>query len=138
MHMIPAVDMTPHQDRIVMPSDRYQEPDRGDFRTLSKLARVIEEFRKEQPAIPSAYIATFLQVAMKPGQGPTEYAKALGSIQPVLSRTLSEIGIKAREREEPLYWVDREEDPENRRTKRFFLTGKGQALLHRIIKIMEE
>jgi DNA-binding MarR family transcriptional regulator len=75
---------------------------------------------------------------MKPGDGPTEYAKAMGSIQPVLSRSLSEIGVKARERDQPFYWVDREEDPENLRRKRFYLTTKGQSLLKRVLTIMEE
>jgi DNA-binding MarR family transcriptional regulator len=88
--------------------------------------------------MPSSYIAAFLQVAMKPGEGPTDYAKYLGTIQPVMSRTLSEIGVKARERDEPLFWVDREEDRENMRKKRFFLTAKGQALLRRILKILDE
>jgi DNA-binding MarR family transcriptional regulator len=121
-----------------MPIDRFQAPDDGDLKTLNKLYRVIEEFRKEQPAMPTSYISAFLQVAMKPGEGPTDYAKALGTIQPVMSRYLSEIGIKAREREEPLHWVDREEDLQNLRKKRFFLTAKGRGLMHRIIKILEE
>lgn len=138
MQMIPAIDATPHPERTRVTPDRYQAPSKGDIRHLNKLLRVIEEFRKERPAIPASYISSFLVVATKPGSGPTEYAKDLGVIQPTVSRMLNEIGVKAREREEPLKWVDRVEDPLNARQKKFFMTSKGQALLKRVLDIMDE
>jgi hypothetical protein len=57
-------------------------------------------------ALAAAPLAAFLTVARHPGLGPTGYAKLLGTIQPIMSRILLEIGRKARAREEGLGLVD--------------------------------
>lgn len=99
---------------------------------LSRLQHIIAEFRKLMPGLPAGYIDAFLAVALKPGLGPTDYAKVLGTAQPIMSRVLMEIGEQARGREEPLHLVVSRRHPENRRQICYYLTAKGYALALRI------
>lgn len=120
-----------------MISDRYQAPDEDDIRKAMRFYQAVNAFRTIDPKIPSSYVAAFMAVAMKPGQGPTEYAKMLGTIQPIASRVLLEIGIKAREREKALGLVDRVADPNNLRQQMYYLTPKGKALFRQVMDILE-
>ena len=107
------------------------------LQSLRRLRIAVEEFRRIYPAMPTAYLDAFLAVALKPGLGPTEYAKMLGSTQPIMSRLLLEIGEQSREREEPLHLVVSRRHPENRRQICYFLTSKGYALALRIGLMIE-
>lgn len=87
--------------------------------------------------MPSSYIAAFLAVAIKPGFGPSQYAKDLGTIQPIASRLLLEIGPKAREREGPgMGLVTRKTSPEDGREVEYTLTSEGARLAREIGRML--
>ena|SRR5215204_5236996 len=99
--------------------------------------RVVSAFRKVDPKMPTSYMAALLAVAMKPGHGPTEYAKDLGTIQPIMSRILLEIGVPVREGAQGLGLVDRRVSAESLRNQEYYLTQKGKALLREIAAALE-
>lgn len=100
--------------------------------TLSRLRNVVAAFRSIEQNLPAAYIDTFLAVALKPGQGPTDYAMMLGTLQPSASRLLGEIGGHPRTRATALHLVEAHPHPESRRNIMYYLTPKGYALAYRV------
>jgi len=118
--------------------DRFAVPPDEEARRLDLMMRLLNAFRAREPKMTSGYIAAFLAVARHPGQGPTDYAKMLGTIQPIMSRTLLEIGKKARTRQEGLGLVDSEANPDDLRLNRYFLTSKGRMLYKDIQDILEQ
>lgn len=102
------------------------------LKSLGRLKDVIGAFRSLEPNLPASYIDAFLAVALRPGQGPTDYAVMLGTIQPVASRTLMEIGESARTRATPLHLVASYPHPESRRQVMYQLTPKGYTLAYRV------
>jgi hypothetical protein len=112
--------------------DRYEAPAEDDARRLRLVADILETAR-EHGFETTSYLAAFLTVARHPGLGPTGYAKLLGTIQPIMSRILLEIGRQARAREEGLGVVDSEIDPDNFRQRKYFLTPTGLRLYEDLI-----
>lgn len=121
-----------------MPTDpRFEPPEGKDAVTIEKLSRVIDHFRLVDSKMPTSYVAAFLAVTMKPGNGPTEYARMCGTIQPIISRILLEIGPKARRGEGlGLGLVDRVVHETSLRNQRYFLTAKGKHLLASVLRTM--
>lgn len=110
----------------------------ADAHALKKCWRIIEAFRKVDHKIPASYIAAFLAVALQPSKGPTHYAQVLGTIQPIASRLLLELGAKARHKDESLGLVDREVSAHSLRDQEYFLTHKGAALMAELISIIND
>lgn len=118
-------------------SGKVQKLSDADAAAMRKVQRIIEAFQRIDHKIPSTYIAAFIAVALDPGKGPTQYAKALNSTQPLVSRFLLEIGQKSRYRDEPLGLVDRDVSPHSLREQEYFLTPRGRALVQEIVDILE-
>lgn len=114
---------------------RFAAPDEEDAARLETGLEIVNAFREIDPKMPSSYMAMFLAVAKEPGRGPTHYAETLGTIQPMASRILLEIGIKARERAEPLGLVDRAQG-EDLRSQAYFLTPKGRILERKLLNVL--
>jgi DNA-binding MarR family transcriptional regulator len=122
-----------------MPNNkRFHELNDEDAKTFRKLQRAIEAFRSLDPRMPSSYIAAFLAVVLEPGKGPTEYAQDLGTIQPIMSRVLLEIGTKARMRDEGLQLVDRQVSDVSLRNQEYFLTPKGRQLMNQLLRALRD
>jgi DNA-binding MarR family transcriptional regulator len=114
------------------------EPDERERKAALRAFRVVDAFREVEPRMPSSYMAAFLAVAMKPGYGPTEYAKDLGTIQPIMSRILLEIGEHPRAGSEGLGLVDRRVSSESLRNQEYYVTPKGRTLLRNIATALED
>lgn len=113
--------------------DRFAELPDDTFERIELLARAMEVFREYGPNFPMSYALAFLLVALKPGRGVNEYAKEMGSLQPVASRALLEIGPKSSRHDREGYgWIDSEVDLNDRRYRKLFLTPKGKLLLKKI------
>lgn len=119
-------DMSEAADR------RFAPPGDEEAATLDLGIDLINCFREVDPKMPSSYMAMFMAVAREPGMGPTHYAQRIGTIQPIASRILLEIGIKARERQQPLGLVDRTSGSEDLRSQAYYLTTKGRLLERKI------
>lgn len=102
-----------------------------DARALMRLAWALEHFRTVYPKGTIRQASAFLAVAITPGFGPTEYAKALGTIQPIASRWLLDLGSAGREHE-GLGLVERKPDPENLRQVKYSLSPKGKVLARKL------
>jgi DNA-binding MarR family transcriptional regulator len=118
-------------------ADRYRAPDDEDVRRIDIATRFVNVFRMQEARMTASYMAAFLAVAKNPGQGPTEYAKACGTTQPIMSRLLLELGSHARVREQGIGLVDREVDPGNLRQTRYFLTNKGRIVYREVIETLK-
>lgn len=119
-------------------NSKFHELNDDDARALRKLKRAIESFRALDPRMPTSYVDAFLSVCLEPGKGPTDYAQDMGTIQPIASRVLLEIGGKARLREESLELVDRQVSDASLRNQEYFLTPKGRQLMNQLLKIWKE
>ena len=117
-----------------MSAGRFDPPTGQEATTLDRLSMVIDAFRLVDPKMPSSYISAFLAVARKPGFGPSEYAKMIGTIQPIMSRVLLEIGPRSREGGAGYGLVDRVVHEESLRNQRYFLTPKGKQMIQQITK----
>lgn len=102
-----------------------------DTRALMRLAWALEHFRTVYPKGTIRQASAFLAVAITPGWGPTEYAKALGTIQPIASRWLLDLGSSGREHE-GLGLVERTTSLENLRHVHYTLSPKGDVLARKL------
>lgn len=121
---------------MIKSSTRIHEPSEVELKALRRAKRMIELFRTLEPRMPSSYIDAFLTVALKPGLGPTEYARELHTLQPIASRILMEIGNYARERENALGLVDRQLSSTSAAKHEYFLTPDGRRLMAQVVDIM--
>lgn len=119
-----------------MTNTRAHKLSEAEAQALVKCRRIVEAFRKVDHKMPASYIAAFLAVALEPSKGPTHYAKSLGTIQPIASRLLLEIGPKARHKDEPLGLVDKDVSAHSLRDHEYFLTHKGKQLMGELTAIM--
>ena len=117
-------------------STRFHELTDDQREALEKLKQVVDLVRAIEARVPTSYLDAFLCVAREPGKGPTHYAKRMNTIQPIASRVLLEIGVKARERNASLGLVDRQIDPETLKRHEYFLTPKGRRLLAQMFQAM--
>jgi len=104
---------------------------------LRAALEVIEAFRAVDTAMPSGYMAAFLQVAINPGQSVSTYAPELGMVTPVASRVLLEIGKKTRTGGVGMELVDSQQSAQDLRFVQYFVTTKGRALVAKIIRAIE-
>lgn len=102
-----------------------------DARALMRMAWSIDRFRAVHPGATLRQASAFLAVAISPGHGPTEYAKALGTIQPICSRWLLDLSHSGRDKE-GLGLLERQVDTENLRLVHYTLTASGEALAHQM------
>lgn len=107
-----------------------------EVRVLSRVFDIFSAFREVAPSIPASYAQAFLAVAMNPGQPTGTYAKSIGMMQPVVSRTLLEIGKKSRTGGMGLDLVFSVDDAQDLRVKRYQLTEKGNKLIQSLLKVM--
>ena len=118
-------------------SNKFDQLEGSEAIALDRLAAVIDAFRLVDPKMPSSYISAFLAVARKPGFGPTEYAKITGTIQPIMSRILLEIGPRSRDGSGPgMQLVDRQIDEVSLRNHRYYLTPKGKQLQSQVLRYL--
>lgn len=115
---------------------RFASPTEDDARVIRAVIDVLRVFREESPTIPVSYAIAFLLVALKPGGGTTDYMGGLDTIQPIMSRILLALGNKERRKpadESGFKLIDFAPDPLDLRRNRTFLTGKGKALLNKVL-----
>lgn len=108
-----------------------------DEMRLMGMAQSMDLMLNINPKMPLHYARTFIEVAIHPGKGPTLYAKALGTTQPVISRVLQEIGDHTRHRDRADGLVDWTFAPHSIREKEFRLTPKGMTLMSDILDALQ-
>jgi DNA-binding MarR family transcriptional regulator len=113
--------------------DVSEKLDRDDSIKAQRLLHAINEFRDIESAFPASYMAAFLLVALKPGGGPTDYAKHLGTVPPVASRMLLEVGEKQRNGKPGCGLIERHQDINDFRATHYTLTPKGKKFLRRLL-----
>ncbi|SDR31636.1 hypothetical protein SAMN05519103_01954 [Rhizobiales bacterium GAS113] len=118
-------------------SDRFKGLDEDDLRVFRRLDNVLAQLQSKGINTLN-HARAFLNVAMEPGQGPTHYGTKLGAIQPVVSRLLLELGIRARSGEKGLGLIDRDEAPDDLRGKRYHMTPEGRVFTKAIAGILEK
>lgn len=104
----------------------------SEARGILRASWIVHEFRSAGHRLTANNIAAFLAVANSPDLGPTEYAKLLGTMQPVASRWLLDLGPKGREGSEGMGLLEREPDLMNLRQVRYCLSDRGITLARRV------
>lgn len=107
--------------------------DKMDEHKANRLLQAVNTFREIELAFPASYMATFLLVALKPGGGPTDYARYLGTKPPVASRMLLEVGERRRNGKPGCGLIERHQSSEDFRQTHYTLTPKGKKFLQRLL-----
>jgi DNA-binding MarR family transcriptional regulator len=111
--------------------DRFAKPTDEDAAVLRRLDAVLSNFQSHGINAIS-HVRALLQVALDPGVGPAEYARKLGTLQPVASRLLLDISTETSQGKTGLGLVDRDTDPMSLRNRRTFLTPKGRQVVNSV------
>lgn len=118
-------------------SDRFRGLDEDDHKVIRRLDNALAQLQSRGINTIN-HARALLQVAMEPGQGPTHYGSRLGAIQPVVSRLLLELGIRARNGTPGLNLIDRDEAPDDLRGKRYHMTPDGRVLTKALSGILDK
>jgi DNA-binding MarR family transcriptional regulator len=96
----------------------------------------MDAFRAGRRTMPIQHAYAFLLVALEEGRGVQEYAKRAGVTQAVMTRILFALG-STRQRGKPGYGlVQQTIDTQDARRHQTFLTTKGKALMHEIVRLV--
>jgi DNA-binding MarR family transcriptional regulator len=109
----------------------------NDHKAASAFLRALDAFTGERNAIPTQYIRAFLLIALDEGKTVGEYAIKSGVSPSVMSRHVLDIGEFRRTKQPGLGLVYSKPNVMNLREHNVFLTDKGRALLHKIVRHME-
>jgi len=107
---------------------------KDDHGTLQRCLLLIEAFRAIRRTMPLQHAYAFLLVASEEGHSVSEYAKRAGTTQAVMTRIL--FALSARKRESGYGLVQQVIDPQDGRRTQTFLTAKGKALVHEIVRLV--
>jgi DNA-binding MarR family transcriptional regulator len=105
-----------------------------DKRAATSLFNAMREFMRERGDMPAQYILSFLLVAMEEGQSVTDYARAAGVSNSVMSRHLLDIGDRNRQMDKGFGLVTARPNPMELRKHEYFLTPKGKTLLQHVLR----
>jgi DNA-binding MarR family transcriptional regulator len=103
---------------------------------LRKCLSVIESFRVIRRIMPLQHAYAFLLVASEEGCSVSEYARRAGITQAVMTRILFALGSRSQGLESGYGLVQQAIDLEDSRTTQTFLTAKGKALRHEIVRLI--
>jgi DNA-binding MarR family transcriptional regulator len=109
---------------------------RIDRDTLTSVLALFDAFRSVRHDMPLQHAYTFLLVAIQEGLGVVEYAERADVATSVMTRHLLDLGPHTRKREPGYGLVMMRMDPNDMRRHQTFLTPKGHALLHKVIRNM--
>ena len=109
-----------------------------ETRSLWRLFRAIEEFRRDDPEFPPQLMLTFLYTAMHDGAPMKDIAEAVDIAQSTTSRNVASLDKINRHHEPGYDYVRAVPDPNERRRKVVYLTPKGRKLRDRLVSIFEE
>jgi DNA-binding MarR family transcriptional regulator len=110
----------------------------GQKANLNRGMNFIQAFRKVRHTMPISHAFAFLTVALDEGLGVNEYAERLNVSQTVMTRWLFDIGQQNRSREPGYELVTQRSDPLDLRKHQTFLTDKGRALAHELIRVISK
>ena len=101
----------------------------NNFRALGRVYRIIEEFRKLDPEIPSQAINAFLYIVLHEGCSVKDIGEALNLRQSSASRNVALLSKMHRLGKPGLGLIEAKEDPRDRRWKTVNLTARGRRFL---------
>lgn len=116
-------------------SKALAEHEKDDVR---KLVAALDPFHNIRQTMPMQYIRTFLLVALEEGLGVSEYARRAGVSQSVMSRHLLDIGDRNRHMEEGFGLITFRPNPTDFRKHEIFLTDKGRAIAHQLVRALRK
>lgn len=105
-----------------------------DYKTLTNVKAILDVLNDIDHRMPLSYARAFVEVALHPGKGPSEIGRALNVDQPIMSRTLSEIGDRPRSRNEKLGLVELVPGSPDARLKECYMTHAGLKLMYDLIR----
>jgi DNA-binding MarR family transcriptional regulator len=103
-------------------------------KALTRLVHALDEFEKLSDQFPVSFMKMFLEIALKEGLGPTEYAQRLGKIKGPASRIINTLANSPRHKEKTYDLIKKFDDPQDQRKSPIFLTAKGEALAKRLLR----
>lgn len=101
---------------------------------LERVIRTLDEFENLSDQFPVSYMKMFLEIAVRPGLGPTDYAQRLNKIKGPASRIINSLGSYPRRTEKSYELIDKFDDPHDQRKTPIFLTAKGEALAKKLLR----
>jgi DNA-binding MarR family transcriptional regulator len=96
----------------------------------------MEAFRAIRRLMPLQHAYAFLLVALEEGRSVSEYAKRVGVTQAVMTRILFALSSRAHRRQPGCGLVQQVIDPQDGRRTQTFLTFRGNALVHEMVRLI--
>jgi DNA-binding MarR family transcriptional regulator len=96
----------------------------------------MEAFRAIRRTMPLQHAYAFLLIALEEGRSVSGYAKSAGITQAVMTRILFALSSRNPGHEPHYGLVQQVIDPQDGRRKQTFLTVRGEALMHEIVRLM--
>jgi DNA-binding MarR family transcriptional regulator len=116
----------------------FKKAEGVELDALRSLMAAVEPFREIRPTMPLQYVIAFLLVAMDEGLSVSDYAQRAGVSLSVMSRHLLDIGERNRHMEEGFGLITSRQSPLELRRNEIYLTPKGKALLHKIVRQLKK
>ena len=101
---------------------------------LARLLDTLDEFRLMRATMSIHELSAFIRVGLDEGNNVKHYAQVSGVHPSLMSKHLSDLGVKARNGEQGLNLVEPRKHHTNLRDNAMVLTVKGRALLHKMAK----
>lgn len=133
MNLLPESPVIEGDNAVANGTSVNGKDERAAIRDAHSLIEVFSVLRHD---IPSQTISSFLLVAMEEGLSVLDYAEKAGVAQSVMTRHLLDLGERNRRKEPGLGLVIQRPDPNDLRRHQTFLTPKGRAIYHKIVRIM--
>lgn len=106
-------------------------------KSLSKLRRIIEEFRKMDPEMPSHHAMAFLLIASEEGQSQIAISRALGLSRSAMQRVFDKLSDKGMDGRPPLGLIEGRRGALDPRENCAFLTPAGRRVVEALSFIVE-
>lgn len=101
---------------------------------FTRVIRTLDEFEKLSDQFPVSFMKMFLEITLKEGLGPTDYAERLGKIKGPASRIINILGDHPRNTEKTHGLIEKIDDPQDQRKTHIFLTAKGEILAKKLLR----
>ncbi len=95
---------------------------------LTRVLRIIQEFRKHDPELQTQAAQMFLEIALNEGRAVTEIAERIDVAGATASRNIHLLGHKHRSGRPGLGLVEQRVDPQDNRRSLVYLTKKGKLV----------
>lgn len=101
---------------------------------FERINKTLDVFETLSDQFPVSYMKMFMEIALKQGLSPTDYAQRLGKLKGPACRIIDSLGSHPRRTEKCHELIEKFDDPIDARVKHVVLTSKGEQLAKKLLR----